>query len=305
MTRYIGCETARDLLDAFVDGELTVADQVMVEAHLRWCTSCAARVEDLSLIGGVLRETSHAAQQSVADERMFAVMQDEVLTRFVAEQDDSLVVRAQELFADMRLFWPALGATAAVFICLCGVFTVLQATAAEQPDSLAAMITSMSDPGSDRNPLRLDGTVAVPRTLDNSPMLDAFEEDEALYTFATVVTTEGRISNYALLASDRTTRASRGRARRDDKEVADLLHAVKESRFAPAQAMTGRIVAVNMVWMIARTTVKGTAEDAVERIELTPVRVPTKPAAPKPTVADAEQPAGVVRSGLPLDLPTA
>ena len=40
MTRYIGCETARELLDEFVDGELPMADQVMVEAHLRWCRTC-------------------------------------------------------------------------------------------------------------------------------------------------------------------------------------------------------------------------------------------------------------------------
>jgi hypothetical protein len=30
-----------------------------------------------------------------------------------------------------------------------------------------------------------------------------------------------------------------------------LLHQVKQSRFEPAQALTGRKVAVNMVWMIA------------------------------------------------------
>ena len=44
MIRYIGCETARDLLDAFIDGELGVDAQVMVESHLRWCRTCAARV---------------------------------------------------------------------------------------------------------------------------------------------------------------------------------------------------------------------------------------------------------------------
>jgi predicted anti-sigma-YlaC factor YlaD len=48
MIRYIGCETARDLLDAFIDGELGVEAQVMVESHLRWCRTCTARVEDMA-----------------------------------------------------------------------------------------------------------------------------------------------------------------------------------------------------------------------------------------------------------------
>ena len=45
MTRYIGCETAHGLLDAFVDGELPVADQVMVEAHLQRLTHSAKLLE--------------------------------------------------------------------------------------------------------------------------------------------------------------------------------------------------------------------------------------------------------------------
>ena len=55
MIPYLGCEHARELLEGFVDGELVMADQVALESHLRWCRACAARVEDMRLIGAAMR----------------------------------------------------------------------------------------------------------------------------------------------------------------------------------------------------------------------------------------------------------
>ena len=60
MIPYVGCEYAREHLDGFVDGELSVDEQVAVESHLRWCRTCAARVEDLQLIGDSIRLGSPA-----------------------------------------------------------------------------------------------------------------------------------------------------------------------------------------------------------------------------------------------------
>lgn len=288
MTRYIGCETARELLDAFVDGELPVADQVMVEAHLRWCQTCRAHVEDLALIGGAVRLGSPSVQANAGDERALAAMQDAVLGRIGAEREQSFAVRVRELFADMHLLWPALGASFAVFVCLCGVFTVLQMTSDEHPDSLAAMIATMSDPGSEQNPLRLDNTVVIPRGLDDGPMLDVSDE-EAVFAFATTVSRDGRIANYELLRSQRDVSPAQRDRTRHDREVAVLFDAVKQSRFEPAQALTGRgrSVAVNMVWLIARTTVKGSAREA-DVVTAAPVPVPPrKREAAKPPVPES------------------
>ena len=47
MIPYLDCPAARRMLEAFVDGELAVHDQVALESHLRWCRVCAARVEDV------------------------------------------------------------------------------------------------------------------------------------------------------------------------------------------------------------------------------------------------------------------
>src|SRR4029450_4832543 len=91
MIPYLDCRAARLLLEAFVDGELSVhdqvalesdlrwcpvcgarvgdvrgigapavSDQVAVESHLRWCSVCAARVDDVQVIGASLRVTSCA-----------------------------------------------------------------------------------------------------------------------------------------------------------------------------------------------------------------------------------------------------
>ena len=67
MIPYVGCEYAREHLDAFVDGELSVDEQVAVESHLRWCRTCAARVEDVQLIGDSIRLGS-LAPRAIDDE---------------------------------------------------------------------------------------------------------------------------------------------------------------------------------------------------------------------------------------------
>jgi hypothetical protein len=80
-----------------------------------------------------------------------------------------------------------------------------------------------------------------------------------VYAVAAVVTREGRVSNYELLQWVTEPLADhRGTARSDD-EVMAVLDAVKHSRFEPAQTVDG-VVAVNMVWLLARTTVKASAK---------------------------------------------
>ena len=112
----------------------------------------------------------------------------------------------------------------------------------------------MADPGSDENPLRLDQRVSIPRVLDNGVMLDRIPQEDAVFAVATVVTRDGRIANYELLESERPVIGRRDSAAHAI-DVAALLHEVKQARFAPAQTEAGRPVAVNMVWVILRTTV--------------------------------------------------
>jgi len=270
MIPYVGCEYAREHLDAFVDSELSVDEQVAVESHLRWCRTCAARVEDLQLIGNSIRLGSLAPPADGEEAQTISHVQASVLIRVRAEEEMSFASRFRDMFTDMRLLWPALGATSAVTVGLALALSVLHSTTLERPESLATMLETLSDPGGERNPLmpgntaRYDrlflkyvdsdraGGISMPRALDDGTVFESIPEQDATFAVAAVVSRDGRIANYELLNSERS-----GQARNmhpNDVEMLDA--AVRQSRFAPAQTPVGRAVAVNMVWLIVMTTVQ-------------------------------------------------
>lgn len=254
MIPYLGCHAAREMLQAFVDGELPVTEQVALESHLRWCDTCSAHVEDLRLIGDSIRDRSSVPVSS-DDARRLAAIQAGVLSRIRAEREQAFAARVRGLFEDFHLLWAGLGASAAFTACIFLTVGVLHAASSERPDSLADVIHLLANPGSDRNPVRLDGSISAPRALDGALPLDQINEDEAVYALAAVVTQEGRVANYELLVSERDGARRREAAAHVD-QVSAMLDAVSQSRFAPAQGAGGP-VAVNMVWLLARTTVKG------------------------------------------------
>lgn len=283
MIEYLDCRAAQTMLEEFVDGELAVEAQVALESHLRWCRVCAARVEDMQLVGVSLRVTSCALRAvDDADDSLTSV-QSEVLTRIKTEREQSMLAQIRDMCTDMRFFWPAVGASFALAACLCVAIAVVSLTSDEKPDSLAAMIQVLANPGSDENPMRLDGAMAAPPRALVDAGLDSVPGDEAVVALAAVVTREGRVANYEVLFSERAS------VRRHDTavqtgDVSSVVNAVKQSRFTPAQSMDGAPVAVNMVWVLARTTVKASAQAAV--VEPAPVRL-----APAPRPADVDPPA--------------
>jgi anti-sigma factor RsiW len=282
MIPYLDCRAAQLLLEAFVDGELSVREQVALESHLRWCSVCAARVEDMQVIGASLRVTSCALRADYVADESLASVESEVLTRIQTEREQAPWARLRSMCSDMRFFWPAVGASLALVACLCVAAAVISVTSAQKPDSLAGMIEMLANPGSDENPMRLDGAMAAPpRALDGAG-LESVPDDDAVFALAAVVTREGRVANYEVLFSERAS------VRRHDTavqtgDVSSVGNAVKQSRFAPAQAVDGAPVAVNMVWLLARTTVKPAARAALDP---PPVKIapPVRPAdaAPKP-----------------------
>lgn len=280
MVPYLDCEHARGMLQAFVDGELSVDDQVALETHLRWCHTCAAHVEDLRLIGDAIRL---GALTSTSDDhhRELTALQAGVLSRVRVEHEQSFSVQVRSMFDDRHLLWAGLGATTALVVCLFGTMSVLHAASEERPDSLSGVIRSLANPGSDRNPMLLDGRmIQVPRALDDSPSLDQLSEEEAVFALAAVVTREGRIANYEVLVSERDGARRRDRAEQA-RHVTTLLDKVTQSRFAPAERGVARApVAVNMVWLLARTTVRGTSSRALDfETVQEPVAAPVPPAA--------------------------
>ena len=274
MIPYLDCRAAQELLEPFVDGELAVNDQVALESHLRWCRVCAARVEDMQLIGASLRVTSCALRAADETDESLTSVRSEVLTRIQTEREQSMWTQMRGMCDDMRFFWPAVGASFALAACLFVAVTVVSLTADENPDSLAGMIQVLANPGSDANPMRLDGAMAAPPRALGDEGLALLPGDDAVVALAAVVTREGRVSNYEVLFSERAS------VRRHDTAVErggvnSVFNAVKQSRFSPAQAIDGAPVAVNMVWVLARTTVKASAQAAA--IDPAPVRLAPAP----------------------------
>jgi hypothetical protein len=271
MIPYMTCEASRELLEAFIDGELATSDQVALESHLRWCVTCRARVEDMQLIGATIR-LRHAAHDCGSDDirATLATMQSDVLTRVRAERDQSFPVQFRQAFDDMRFMWPALGATAALVLCLVSSMFVYRATRGGDPESMANVIDSLAKAAADRRPrslepltsyypVALDETILAPRGLDGGPALYAIGEDEAVFALSAVVTREGRVAAYEVLPSGRRAARSR-RAVTHAEQVDAVLDSVRESRFEPAQGAGGGAVTVRMIWVLARTTVKAQTE---------------------------------------------
>jgi hypothetical protein len=209
------------------------------------------------------------------------------------------------MFIDMRLLWPALGATTAVLVCLTVAYSVLQLASKERPESLARMIDTLSSPGSELNPLRpgntasvdpytgtyrdsnRSGGISIPRlSMDGDPFVGIADQD-AMFAVAAVVDRDGRVSNYEILSSERKGEPERVSRAHDVARMADV---VRQSRFEPAQTSLGRTVAVNMVWLMVVTTVQTPPAAArPTTVRVTPAVV-APPAAIVPPVTLEEPP---------------
>jgi hypothetical protein len=306
MTPYVGCEYARERLEGLLDNELSVDEQVLVESHVRWCRTCADRIEDFQLIGTSIRVGPPRLGPLKEVEPPSSVVYSRVMMRMRAERDQAFMVRMREMFTDMRLLWPALGATMAVLVCLSVAIGVLKSTSSERPSSLATRLEAMN-PGSEANPLRPDnnarvdryfdkfvdsdraGGISIPRVMDDGASVAGIPGEEAMFTMAMVVNREGRITTAEMLNSERGGNNAE-RALRANEVVLD---AVRQSRFAPAQTPIGRTVAVNMVWLIFVTTVQ--TPDPHTPVQVAPVVARTRrpaadPAAPLPVGRQSSRP---------------
>jgi hypothetical protein len=167
----------------------------------------------------------------------------------------------------MHLVWAAAGATAATMIILCAVVAIMALSLRERPSSMAWMIDGMADPGSNRNPLSVDGRMLLPRS-DPGAILapQVGGRDDMMVALSAVVTREGRVGSLEILTPDARTLPVA------ERELLDLLGAASQARFEPARAAGGVPVAVNLVWLVAHTTVRGQASDAWPAVNQAPRR---------------------------------
>ncbi|HEY2907053.1 MAG TPA: zf-HC2 domain-containing protein [Vicinamibacterales bacterium] len=245
--KVITCAAARRKLQAYHDRELAVGDEIAVASHLEWCRECAETFADLRLVSAGLRAIAPGRQSLSREEA--AGFTAAVVNRMDAERDQSFLVRVRDMFDDMHLVYAGLGATAATVVCVVIMLGMMRFATRERPDSLAAIVNILANPGSNLNPVAIDARVQMPRALDGALSSSAAPED-AVFALAAVVTREGTISNLEML------RTSGRQGAVDAKAEGALMDAMSRARFEPAQ-MAGLPVAVNMVWVVAHTTVRG------------------------------------------------
>ena len=158
MIHRMTCETVRDRLDAFHDAELSLEEQLLVQEHLYTCVACGLERDELEALRLGMRELPGGRLDAPPDSWTGAVLEQVKVERQLSWHTWLLGV-----FDDMHLVWPALGATAAVLVCLLASAEVMQATNDQRPDSLAGVIGYLASPGSNLNPARIDGFTEVPR----------------------------------------------------------------------------------------------------------------------------------------------
>lgn len=239
------CAAVERRLAAFHDSELPVGEMIAVEGHVHTCPPCARSLNELRAVGALLR-----AAAAPAPSGDWTGLQPGVISRMRAEAHESIAARAERMFEDMHLVWIGLASTAATLLCGAIVLGMLQFASPERDDSLAGIMAVFSAPlGSDLNPTQLDRFTRVPSTVPGDEVMQATlagssSPDELLLPLSVVVTREGRVSGVAVLANDH------------GGDVRHVLYAISRTRLQPAQTRDGP-VAVNLVWVLTHTTVKG------------------------------------------------
>jgi putative zinc finger protein len=227
-------------LPEFHDEELPVADQIAVGAHLEWCSKCAAAFEELGRVRAAIRR---GAGHSTLTEDEGDTLQAAVVSRVRAERTASFFVRVRAMFEDMHFVYAGAGAAVAALFCVLSLSTMLN-------------VASLASPGSNENPFLLSGRVLAPVALNGSfaTLIDPADTSESVFMIRAVVTREGTVEHPELVhaTSDQqpiTPGTEQARA------AETLMGAVSRARFEPAR-VDGLPVAVNMVWMVANTTVR-------------------------------------------------
>ena len=243
------CSATLRRLHAFHDCELAFADEIAVSAHLEWCPNCAGALADLRLVRAAVRATAPGRTALSSEEA--ASLELAIVSRAQAEREAPFLARVEGMRDDLHVVYAGLGAAAAAVACMIIVLGMLRFATSVRPDSLAAVVNMIAAPGSNGNPVAIDGRMRLPRVLDWAFSAGGNRSEDAVFTLAAIVTREGRIVNLELL------RASSDESKADEaKLVEGLLDAVSRARFEPAR-VAGLPVAVNMVWLVARTTVRG------------------------------------------------
>jgi hypothetical protein len=277
--KVLSCAAARRRLQAYHDDELPVGQQIEVDAHLETCEDCAVVLEELDVLRSALRAATPGRVALTAEEH--ASFHSSVVSRAGAEQRMSYSTRLRSMFEDMHFVYAGLGAAGATVSCIAIMLSMMN-------------FAALTNPGFNQNPVLIDARIlmyAWPAAPNPMPsMLDqgfsgSAGADDGAFTLSAVVTREGRLVNLELHPEGgQQPKAGSSEAR----AVQTMLGAMSQARFEPAR-VGGLPIAVNMVWLVTHTTVRGT--EAPKVLPAAPVAKKRRvdlnvaPSAPKAVIA--------------------
>ena len=250
--KALSCASTRRRLQALHDRELAVPEHIAVSAHLEGCGRCARTLADIRGVG--------AALQSVLPGRLTLSQEDAaaftatVVNRLKAENDASLLARMRVMFADMRLGYAGLGATAATMVSVVIMLTMMHFAPAERPDSLRAMMTVISTPLYCESDDLADASGCRARWAERFQRANEWAEQDAVFALEIVVTRQGRLANFPVVREGRGRRASA-----DQAQIIDgLLDLVQQARLD--QALDMRLPTA--IYLLEQTTVRASKPPA-------------------------------------------
>ena len=248
----LSCTATERLLQAFHDEELPVKDQIAVSAHVEWCESCAASLEELREVGGLLAFAAHM-QPALSNEEA-AVFTQTVVNRMKAEDDASLLSRIRDMFADIRLVYAGGGAAVSCAVCVAIMLGMMRFATkdGERPDSLAAIVTLVATPIECAPGVNLtDASGCQARWEARFRTANESAETESVFALDAVVThRSGHLTDLSRL---KTTgrQGSAGQV----QVIENLLDSVSRSRLESALPMNAPVTA-SMVWLVEHATVR-------------------------------------------------
>ena len=249
MTR-LSCATVRRAIGLLHDGELAIDAQIPVEAHLADCRACRARRDELSTIQTLIRTSATRPRSADYDDEMLSGVLSSVVTQIQQERGFGWRERVGRVMADASRVWIPGGAVACTVVGAVVLATVLSLLTPIHQGSLAAVFRGLGTPGSNANPLLAARGLTLP-TVSREQRLPVFlsrtpDPLRPNVALAAVVTREGELSQVEVLGTGSTS------AQLED----DIFRLAAEVRFSPA-LHEGLPVAVNVVWLLERTTVRG------------------------------------------------
>jgi hypothetical protein len=248
--RGLTCAAARRRLHALCDGELSVTEQIAVEAHVGWCAACAATLTDVRRLGMALRRA--AIERGSLSHEEAAALTSTVMGRRKAEEETSISARVQRMFEDMHLVYAAIGASVATIVCVMIMLGMMRFATDGRPDSLAAMLDLVAMPGPNASTAVVDRELQARWTARFQAAAESAEE-ETVFTLAALVTRGDQLASLQRLRMD-----GHKAAREEAYVIETLLDAVSRARIEPDALDVTRSAASGMVWLVTRTTVRAT-----------------------------------------------